>query len=303
MITDQTQQLRDRVQAALANNARQMHTQKEEEGRAYTFCVTSGKGGVGKTSFSVNFALALANCGKKVAVIDGDFGFSNVNILLGKNATYTLEHVIHGEKSLDEVMEECYPNVWYVSGGSGVMELIALNEDGMDAIVEQLLVLEKQMDFIIFDTGAGINNNIVRMIDASDQTVLVMTPEPTSIMDGYVVLKTVADLEERPHVSILLNKVTSEQEAQGIFQNFANVVRKYLGYDIEMAGHIVRDSKMSQSVSAMVPYLIQYPTGYTAAQFQKIANAVAKMEQPEVTHGIKGFFKRLIGGGKRSYGG
>lgn len=299
---DQAQQLRVRVQAALAGTAVK-HEAGNNGGRAYTFCVTSGKGGVGKTSFSVNFALALARCNKKVLLIDGDFGFSNVNILLGKNATYTLEHVVRREKKLEEVMEECYPNVWYISGGSGVSELIKLRDEQLEEIVEQMIALEQQVDYIIFDTGAGINDNIIKMIDASDQTILVMTPEPTSILDSFVVLKTVADLPERPMVSALVNKVTSEQEALSTYQNFSNVVHKHLLYDIELLGYITRDNRITQSITSMVPYLIQYPSSFTASQFQKIANAVTKTQTEEKARGLKHFLRRLIGRGEEAYGG
>lgn len=300
-MTNQAEQLRVRVQAALAGAAKQQEA-GNSSGRAYTFCVTSGKGGVGKTSFSVNFALALAKCKKKVLVIDGDFGFSNVNILLGKNAAYTLEHVVRREKKLAEVMEECYPNVWYISGGSGVNELIRLKDDQMEEIVEQMLVLEQQMDFIIFDTGAGINNNIIKMIDASDQTILVMNPEPTSILDSFVVLKTVAELPEKPVISALINKVTSEQEAQATYRNFSNVVHKHLAYDIELLGYITRDNRIEQSISSMVPYLIQYPSSLAASQFQRIANAITKTQTKEKARGLRSFLKRLMKGGAKPHG-
>ncbi len=292
---DQAQRLREMVEAA--NKGRNMH---EEDKKAAIYCITSGKGGVGKTSFTVNLALALANCGKKTLIIDGDFGFSNVNILLGKNAKYNLQHVISGEKRLSEVMEECFPNVWYISGGSGVTDLVKLKGKQLEDIMGQLLPLEDQMDYILFDTGAGINSNILRMIDASDETILVITPEPTSIVDSYVVTKTAEELEERPVLSVLINKVSSEKEAMAIFQNFSRVVEKNLENEVKMLGYIPADSRLVQSVSAMIPHLIQYPTSAAALQIQRIATTIAQGQEQIPAKGLKSFLKRLLKGDGQS---
>lgn len=280
---DQTQLLRKRVETAL----------EAEGSKAHTFCVTSGKGGVGKTSFSVNFALALANRGKKAVILDGDFGFSNVNIMLGKNAKYSLEHVVCGQKKLSEVMEESYPGVWYISGGSGVAELLRLRGGQMEEMIQQLGELEQQMDYIIFDTGAGINGNILRMIEASDQTILITTPEPTSILDGYVVIKTASGLADRPDMSVVINKAASEREANVTYHSLADVARKHLGYELSMLGFIPADKRITQSINSMEPYLRQYPSSLTAMQIQRIADHVTKLQPVKRERGIYSFFRRL----------
>lgn len=284
---DQTQLLRERVEAA----------RRADENKAYTFCVTSGKGGVGKTSFAVNFALALANCGKKTVILDGDFGFSNVNIMLGKNSRFSMEHVVRGEKKLPEIMEESYPGVWYISGGSGVADLLHLQAGQMERIMSQLSALEQEMDYIILDTGAGLNDNILKMIAASDQTVLVTTPEPTSILDGYVVIKTAAGLPERPDISILVNKAASEKDAGATYRSLKDVAYKHLGYKLSMLGFVPPDKRMSQSISSMVPYLLEHPSSMTAAQFRKIANETTRAQSPKRESNIQSFFRRLIKGG------
>lgn len=283
-MSDQSRLLRERVEAA----------RQEKKHKAYTFCVTSGKGGVGKTSFSVNLALALANCGKKTVILDGDFGFSNVNVMLGKNAKYSLEHVVHGEKKLSEVMEESYPGVWYISGGSGVMDLLHLRGEQMEEMMRQLSSLERTMDYIIFDTGAGINDNILQMIKASDRTVLVTTPEPTSILDGYVVVKTAAALTVKPDISVVVNKTANEKEVTVTYQSLEDVARKHLKYELSLLGYISSDRRISQSISAMIPFLLQYPSSTTAGQFQKIANEIANMPSPKRDNGFHSFFRRLV---------
>lgn len=295
----QLQLLRERVDAATENRTRGVPF--DVPAGAQTFCVTSGKGGVGKTSFSVNFALSLAGMNKKVVVIDGDFGFSNVNLMLGHTAKYTLEHVLSGEKHLTEVMQETYPNMWYISGGSGVSELIEMGGTQLQRILEQLSVLEQQMDYIIFDTGAGINDNILRMIDASDRTILVTTPEPTSVLDSYVVLKSAAELEDRPQVSVLINKANNEHEARSTFQSLATVAGQNLGYHIHMLGYVPADSRITKSIKAMVPFMVQYPASGTSVQLKRIAEEIAGQSRQgsETRGGMRGFFQRLVSGRRR----
>lgn len=287
--------LRDRV--AEANRNRSSDT---ESRRARTFCVTSGKGGVGKTAFSVNFGISLAQWGKRVVVIDGDFGFSNVNLMLGNNSPYTLEHVIRKEKRLHEVMTESYPNLWYVSGGSGVRELIDLNESELAGVLAQLAPLEAQMDFIILDTGAGMNPNIMQMIDAADTTVLVTTPEPTSVLDSYVVLKSAAELRERPRVEVLINKANNAHEAQNTYESLASVAVQNLAWRVEMLGHIPLDGRITKSIKDMTPFMIQYPLSSLSQQMKRIAQSVAMpVAEPAHQDGVRGFFQRLWKGKAR----
>lgn len=294
----QLQLLRERVDAA--RDRRENGEPDYARAGAQTFCVTSGKGGVGKTAFSINFALSLAGLGKKVVVIDSDFGFSNVNLMLGRTAQYTLEHVVSKEKRLEEVMEESFPNLWYISGGSGVAELISMGGSELEKILAQLSALEEKMDYIIFDTGAGINENIIRLMDASDHTILVTTPEPTSVLDSYVVLKSAAELEERPFVSVLINKANNEKEASSTYQSLASVAGQNLGYQVNMMGYIPADSRITKSIKAMVPFMVQYPMSGTSIQLKRIAEEISRPDGRAVTRrGVRGFFQRLVGGGRR----
>lgn len=297
----QLQILRERVDEAREN--RQNVQPEYASSGAQTLCVTSGKGGVGKTAFSINFALSLAGMNKKVVVIDGDFGFSNVNLMLGRTAQYTLEHVLSREKRLEEVMEESYPNMWYISGGTGVAELIALGGAELQQLLAQLTSLEDRMDYIIFDTGAGINDNILRIMEACDRTILVTTPEPTSVLDSYVVLKSAADLPDRPNVSVLINKANNEREAQSTYQSLASVAGQNLGYSVNMLGYIPADSRITKSIKAMMPFMLQYPMSGTSVQLKRIAGEIVGSDAAAPARrggGVRGFFQRLVGSGRRA---
>ncbi len=302
LIGDQAAKLREMAEQLNAETPKV--AAPETNKKAMVYCITSGKGGVGKTSFTVNFAIALSRCNKKVVIIDADFGFSNVNILLGANSKYNMSHVLSGEKRLNEIMEECFPNVWHISGGAGLMDLVHMQEDKLASALAQLEPLEDVMDFILIDTGAGLSHNILQMIAASDRTILVMTSEPTSILDSYVMLKATAGLPVKPEIYALINKAESERSAIKTFESFSNVVKKHLGCNVDMLGFMPMDSKMTESILSLVPYTIKHPTKLLSMRIQSMANAVSRPEEGQKdAKGLKKFFGHFLtkGGNKDEY--
>lgn len=284
-MNDQAQRLRELVHTIKL---------KKEKKNAKIITITSGKGGVGKTSLTVNLALALAKCGKKVVIVDADFGFSNVNILLGTNAKYDIGYVVRGEKKLEEVIELCFDGVRFISGGAGVTELMNIEENRLDDVLVQMEALERDADYILFDTGAGMDKNILRLMDASDETILVLTPEPTSITDAFVVLKTAAKLAERPSVRVIINKVHSEKEALVTDDNFKRVVDKFLNYTIKLMGYVLIDELMTRSISELVPHVLKYPNSTASRQIQQIAFQYIHDDDFQFhARGIQGFLKRF----------
>lgn len=258
-------------------------------------CITSGKGGVGKTSFTINFAIALSEMGQKVGILDADFGFSNVDIMLGASSKYNMSHVLSGERRLEEVMEQCFPNVWHISGGAGLSDLIRIDKDKLTKAMEQLEELESRMDYILIDTGAGINDNVLKMIDASDITILIMTSEPTSIIDSYVVIKTAAELENHPKIMSIINRADSEKTAQDTYNNFSKVVEKHLSQNINMMGYLPLDNKMSGSISSLTPYIMKYPKSVFSQRIREMAAKLAGQPVSQKSGGVVGFFGRFFG--------
>jgi flagellar biosynthesis protein FlhG len=186
-------------------------------------CVTSGKGGVGKSNFTVNFALELAKSGKRVLIIDADFGLSNVDVILGISPKFDLSHVMRKQKHMLEIVNDGPRGIKFISGGSGVYDLITLDRKDIDYFFEELTYIEDSVDIIIFDTGAGINDNNVQIITASDEVVLVTTTEPPAIVDAYALLKTVLDAKRCPAFKLVINKAENVKEAKRIIDNFTNV--------------------------------------------------------------------------------
>jgi flagellar biosynthesis protein FlhG len=295
MAGDQATKLREMV----SRIQQQEKTAENSGSQCKVYCVTSGKGGVGKTSFTVNFAIALSRCGKKVVILDADFGFSNVNIMLGTNSKYNMSHVLNGEKKLNEIMEECFPNVWHISGGAGMSDLVQVDEEKLDTAMKQLTEIERFADYIMIDTGAGMNRNILRMMEASDVTILVMTSEPTSIVDSYVVLKTAALLERKPEILTLINKAGSAKDAINTFESFSNVVSKHLMYHVEMMGYLPVDNRVTESISSLAPHIMKYPSSLLSVKLQSMAGSVTNTAgMGENRNGFKGFFSRFFGKGE-----
>ena len=174
---DQATKLRERVQT------------NQEISNARVIAITSGKGGVGKTTLSVNIALELARRGKKVVVFDADFGLAKVEVMLGIRPQYNLLDLIHNNKSMTEIITQGPEGIGFISGGSGVSELATLDNASIRLLISELVQLDEMYDVVIIDTGAGITDSVMEFVMMRPEVVLVVTPEPTSITDSYSLLK------------------------------------------------------------------------------------------------------------------
>ena len=265
---DQAQHLREQV----SRNERQLKL----------ITVTSGKGGVGKTSLTVNLALALQQMGHSVLVVDADFGLANIDVMLGLQSTYNLSHLLRGQRTLREITQRGASGVRFISGGSGVFDLLNMNGSQLDSLLDGLMGLEDEIDIIFFDTGAGINENILRLIMASSETVVVTTPEPTAILDAYALVKTVSRREGAPPIRLVMNKAESKKEADNATIGFQGVIRKYLQQDVESLGYVLFDVEVGRSIKRQSPILLSHPGSLTARCIQEIARRLAILETEPV---------------------
>lgn len=235
---------------------RQMNLQKR---KTKIVTITSGKGGVGKSSLALNLGIALARRGNRALIIDTDFGFSNIDVMLGVRTQYDLMDVIEKRKEIRDIIEVGLEGVQFISGGSGVYELTQLNSDQLMRMVDSLLELENACDTIIFDTGAGFSDNALRLIRASHETILVTTPEPTSVVDAYALLKMVHEKGESPNVSLVLNKAGDVREAESVMDGLVQIVEKNTSIKMRKLGVIARDVNMLYAVKKQVPILVGHP--------------------------------------------
>ncbi len=260
---DQADKLREKVEML-----------KEQAPTARVIAVTSGKGGVGKTSLSVNLALQFQEQGKRVVILDADFGLANVEIMLGIRPQYNLADLIFNNKSIEEIITEGPMGVGFISGGSGVQDLVNLDKEKLKKLIAKLVKLDSLYDVIIIDTGAGIADSVIEFVLSSPEVLLVVTPEPTSITDAYSLLKAVNRKKEfkreQKSIKVVANRVESNEEGQEIYEKISVVASKFLNIDMEYLGHIPQDKRLTNAVVEQKPISIYYPNSESALRIKSI---------------------------------
>lgn len=266
--------------------------------------VTSGKGGVGKTNISVNLGIALAERGLRVAILDADMGLANADILLGINAPYNLSHVISGERTVTEVMARGPFGLQLIAGGSGMAELANLSQNELAKLIDNLQELDKMLDILLIDTGAGISHSVLSFALAGDEILVVATPDPTSITDAYGFIKVLDRRNPGARLRVVVNMCDSKQQAQEVFEKLDGVSRQFLDRQLDWVGAIPRDAMVQRAVQGFQPFYLVYPRSHAAMAIRQLADSlaapIANSSSPEVGHtsGIGGFFRRLLRMGK-----
>ena len=259
--------------------------------------VTSGKGGVGKTNVSINLSLALAKMGKSVALFDADMGLANAHILMGIKAERTIEDFLVGRHSLDEVMLDCpnQPNAKLISGGSGLTGVLSLEDHQRNAIIQGFGDLDGQVDYLVIDTAAGLEDNVVPFLKASDRVLIVLVGEPTSFMDAYSVIKILHAEAEVTEFEVITNMVTSPTEGQSLFKKFRDVCTSMLDVNLYHVGSLPRDPEIVKSVRARKPVVLSAPHSPVAKAFEQLALKVSKDPQwLESNNGLSFFINKFV---------
>lgn len=263
---------------------------------ARVIAVTSGKGGVGKTSIAVNLALQMQKSGKKVVILDADFGLANVEVMLGIRPQYNLADLIFHNKSIEDIVTQGPEGIGFISGGSGVQDLVNLDKEQLKRLIAKLLKLDELYDVIIIDTGAGISNSVIEFVLSSPEVLLVVTTEPTSITDAYSLLKAVnrkKDFKrEQCEIKVITNRVESEEESKEIYNKISIVASKFLNIQMEHLGSIPYDKKMSDSVIEQTPIVIREPNSESSLRIKNICNKMLNIPAEEMKK--KGIAKVLL---------
>lgn len=267
---------------------------KRRDGRVQVITVTSAKGGVGKSSVAVNMAIALSKRGRRVLLVDMDLGLANVDLLLGVRTNYSLADLLHGNMLITDIIEQSESGVMFISGGSGLYELINMPSQQLHGLISGLLSIRDVADTIIFDTPSGITEHITRLICASHVTWLVTTPEPTAMMDAYAMVKQVNAACANPNIQLILNKAESEQEANAALAGFIQISAKYTEVRISRLGYISRDQHMVTSVKRQVPLLIGYPRCAAAQGIENLADKFLMGASAQKT-GLAAFLEKMLG--------
>ena len=258
--------------------------------------IASGKGGVGKSSISVNLAVSLSRLGTRVLVIDADFGLANVDVMLGVTSKYNVSHVLKGEKSLDEIIQLGHEGVRFISGGSGVNDLLNMGEEQLSTLLERIAQLSTPIDLIIVDVGAGINESVLKTALASSETIVITTTEPTSILDAYAFVKTLALRNSTHPIHILVNKCDSKKEAQRVQEGFIEVVGRHLGKNINPLGQILNSNDIPTSIKRQVPITVSAPGSGTSKEIEQIARAIIDLPAAKSSDNVLSrIFSRMLG--------
>ena len=281
---DQAQRLRQMV-------VKENHNLIPNKPRIIT--VTSGKGGVGKSNIVVNLSIALQKMGRKVMIFDADIGMGNDDILMGCSSKYNVFDVIFNGKEIEEVVLTGPFGVKLLPGGSALTKVEDLSEIQRNIFLNKLTDL-KGLDYIIMDTGAGVNKSVLGFIACCEDLVIVTTPEPTSLTDAYSLLKAVNHFNIKKSAKVIINRSLNNNEADLTFNKFNNAVTRFLDMKLEYLGKIGEDKKVTHAVREQQPVIVSYPSSEATKDIISIADKIEGMSNKSSGMGIEGLFKRIF---------
>lgn len=260
------------------------------------FSITSGKGGVGKTNLAVNLACCLGKARKRVILLDADMGLANVDVLMGITPPNNLFHLLHEGMSLEDILLETSYGFKILPGASGISEMLNMTPGQKSTLLESMDALEEEADYLIVDTGAGINDNVLYFNLAAQQRIVVLTPEPTSLTDAYALIKVLRQSHQVTHFKILANMTRDEKTAKEAYTRLYKACDHFMtGVSLEYLGHVPLDPAVRASVLEQKPFVAAAPSSPASLALQNVANAIQTWDVPAILDGnIKFFWKRLL---------
>lgn len=246
--------------------------QNQPQNICRTLAVVSGKGGVGKSNFTTNFALTLAEVGHKVLIVDMDLGMGNIHILLGKTARNSLTNYLHGECSIQEIIHQDETNLDFIAGGSGMSSLLRWSDLMFERLIFAFNELQKNYDFILFDMGAGATDWSLQFIMSVEDIIVVSTAEPTSITDAYSMMKYIHKKDENKQFFLICNRAFSHDEGISTIERLKTTMQRFLGKEIVGLGVIPEDMHVRKAINQQIPFKKKYPNSMAS----KAINAIVK---------------------------
>jgi flagellar biosynthesis protein FlhG len=258
--------------------------------------VTSGKGGVGKTSIVGNLAIAFSRMGKRVLVLDGDLGLPNIDLIFGLKPDYSIKHVIKGEKDLSEVIVKGPEDVLVIPADSGMGELIHLTNGEKLHLLSEFDTFNGDFHVFLIDTGAGISSNIIYFNIAAQERIVVVTSEPGSIVDAHRLIRAISKQHGTNRFKLLVNMVNEEQEARSVFEELSNALGEFLrDVSLEYIGFIPEDENFQRAVRQRSTVLQRYPESVSSKSFYVLAKRLlANSSNAPCDGNIKFFWRKLM---------
>jgi flagellar biosynthesis protein FlhG len=264
--------------------------------RTRTVSITSGKGGVGKSTIVANMAYALAQRGKKVLILDGDLGMANVDIMFGVKPEHSLLDVLQGRKEMDQIVTPLAPNISLIPGGSGLVELNRLNSFERRSLVDAVSSLNFLYDYLLIDTAPGISDNVLYLNSAAQVATVVITPDPASLADSYALIKVLNQEYKESKFSVVCNQVRDEMEGISLFNRFNEVVNRFLYIGLDFWGAIPQDPLFRRSTQNQRLILKHEPQSDSAKCLLKVSNKLeGSMRMNADKAGLQFFWEQVVG--------
>ncbi|MBF0400883.1 MAG: MinD/ParA family protein [Magnetococcales bacterium] len=261
----------------------------------HTMAITSGKGGVGKTLVTVNLAVQYARKGLKVLLIDADLGLANIDVVLGLNPQHTIQDVLDGRLTLDQVAIPGPFGITVLPAASGVAELSDMNEAQRTAFMDHIDHWNADFDVVLVDTGAGISPNVRFFVLAVERIMVVATPDPASVTDAYALMKVMFNNHRVSHFDLVVNQVRNNAEAKEVYRTLSRVAEKYLNIGLNYAGFIPDDVLLVQAIRQRKTVSEMFPNAPSSVAFQQLSESLIRMlQQKRQDDGRMVFFWRRL---------
>jgi flagellar biosynthesis protein FlhG len=245
-----------------------------DQGRMRVIAITSGKGGVGKTNIVLNLCMALSQRGRRVMLLDADMGLANVDVLLGLTPRYTLEHVLKGQKGVNDIILTGPHGIRLLPSSSGMSELSELSFEQQMHLFQALSQIDEQLDYLFIDTGAGVSSNVLRFNASANEIIVVASPEPTSITDAYALMKLLSIKYHIRDFNLVANSVQNEQEGVGVFNRLNAACGQFLQVSLNFLGSVPFDQNIRKAVRQQRAVFDLYPQSPSGKSIARLATAL-----------------------------
>ncbi|MDF2607703.1 MAG: 4Fe-4S iron sulfur cluster binding s, NifH/frxC family protein [Bacillales bacterium] len=264
-----------------AESLRRRLNKQHRGSSAKVLSVISGKGGVGKSNFALNFSISLSQKGHSVLLIDLDIGMGNIDILMGFTADRTIVDLFNKQLPIQEVIKSGPNGLSYVAGGTAFNKLFEFDNDRLQIFFNEFEKLLQEYEYIILDMGAGLSDVSFRFLMASNEILVVTTTEPTAITDAYASIKYINSQNNEIPISLLLNRSRNVSEGKQVVTRLSNAVKQFLKKETRLLGIIPDDPEVSRAVSQQIPFIINNPNSRASTSIKEISDRFVVGEDQE----------------------